>query len=168
MKSEISTTSTIPRKISIVTQTYFEDLFYYSGLACLVFGFPILVINWYVGLIFLTIGLLVFTTAYKLTFDTENKTIEDYLFILGMKRDLKSIQYNRLLYIKIKSGKYTQQLSLRAASTTIEGIMYSAYLQTDNELLFLGESKSLKSITKKAQKLANKLNLELVKFKESN
>jgi len=166
MTPEVISSSPNHRKISVITQTYFDDLFYYSGWACFIFGFPILIINWYVGLILISVGIIVLTTAYKLTFNLENKEIEDYLFFLGMKRNLKCILFNQLFFIKVKSSTYTQQLSLRAASTTISGTMYAAYLQMDDELLFLGESKSLKSITKKAQRLANKLNLEFIRHEE--
>lgn len=153
-------------KINITTQTYFGDHFYYSGWALLASGIPVLVIKWYVGIIFLILAALLLTSVYKLVIDVSSKKVEDYLYILGMKKDLVIKDYDKLLHISIKSGRYSQQLQLRAASTIIEGTMYSAYLIADQESFYLGESKSKKKITNKARNIAIKLNLPFRELKE--
>lgn len=148
--------------ISISTQTYFGDHFYYTGWVLLILGIPIMITNWYVGIIALLIGILVTTSSYKLVIDLNTKHIEDYLFILGMKRNLLIKEFSQLMKVTVKSSKYSQQLQLRAASTVIEGTMYSAYLVTDTETLFLGESKSKSRIDRKAQKIAASLGVEFI------
>ena len=148
--------------ISISTQTYFGDHFYYTGWVLLILGIPIMITNWYVGIIVLLIGILVTTSSYKLVIDLNTKHIEDYLFILGMKRNLLIKEFSQLMKVTVKSSKYSQQLQLRAASTVIEGTMYSAYLVTDTETLFLGESKSKSRIDRKAQKIAASLGVEFI------
>lgn len=149
------------QKITITTQNYFGDHFYYTGWAALILGIPMAIANLYVGIIALLIGILVATTSYKLTIDLENHRIEDYLLILGMKKSCITKQFNRLNHITIKAGRYSQQLQLRAASTIIEGTMYSAYLMTNDENFYLGESKRKHVITKKARAIASKLNIEV-------
>lgn len=149
------------KKITITTQTYFDDHFYYSGWVLLFIGLPIAVIKWYVGIIALVTGIIIVTTAYKLVIDPESKKVEDFLYFLGKKVNLIIKDYHHLDCIFIKKGKYTQLMQLRAASTVIEGTMYSAYLQADIENFYLGESKKKKRILKKASKLAESLNLNV-------
>jgi len=124
------------------------------------------VIKWYVGIIFLMLAALLLTSVYMLVIDVSSKRVEDYLYILGMKKDLVTKDYSKLHHISIKSGRYSQQLQLRAASTIIEGTMYSAYLISDQESFYLGESKSKKKITKKARDIAVKLNVQLKELHE--
>lgn len=153
-------------KISITTQTYFGDHFYNTGWALLLSGFPVLITNWYVGIIFIVLGAILVTTVYKMVIDKKRGEIEDFLFFLGMKNNRIIKQFHRLDHISIKSGKYSQVLQLRAASTIIKGTMYSAYLITDVENFYLGESKRKKSITKKARKIAEKLNIKIIELSE--
>lgn len=151
-------------KISIITQTYFGDHFYNTGWALLLTGIPVMVIKLYVGIIFLVLGAILVTTVYKLVIDKKRGQIEDSMSFLSMKNSCIIKQFHRLDHITIKSGRYSQVLQLRAASTTIEGTMYSAYLVTDVENFYLGESKSEKKITKKARKIAEKLNVKFIEL----
>ena len=146
-------------KISVITQSYFGDHFYNTGWALLLSGIPVLVVKWYVGIIFVLLGIVLTSTVYKLVIDPSTKQIDDYLFFLGMRKGQVLKHYKELKHITIKSGRYTQQLQLRAASTTIEGTMYSAYLYTDEENFYLGESKNQRRITKKAKRIAEKLDI---------
>ena len=147
-------------KISVSTQPYFGGQFYYVGWALLIASIPMGIALWYAGVIALVIGIFIITTTYKLEIDLKNNQIKDFLFLLGMKKSCIVKQFNRLDHVSIKSGWYSQQLQLRAASTIIEGTMYSAYLMTDTENFYLGESKSKKRITQKARQIAAKLNIE--------
>lgn len=152
--------------ITVNTQAYFGDHFYYSGWIALLLGIPILIINWYVGLICLFIGILVTTSYYKLSIDKENKETMEYLFILGVKRDKELKHYQQLNSISVFSKKYTQQLQLRAASTIIRGTLYSAYLVTESDQIFIGESKQKTRIIRKAKNIAEKLGVEFHSLKE--
>jgi len=149
-------------KITITTQTYFEDHFYYSGFFLLIVGIPVLFIKWYLGVIALVIGFIILTTAYKLAINSESQTVEDFLFFLGMKRNKVVTSYGKMHHISIKSSTFSQQLNYKSLSSTIHGTMYSAYLLTDGENYFMGESKSLKKLTTKAKAIANQLNLPLI------
>lgn len=147
-------------KVSITTQNYFGDQFYYVGWVLLIACIPLGIALWYVGVIALLLGIMVITTTYKLVIDQNSGQIEDFMSILGMKNGCIIKKFNRLDYVSIKSGRYSQQIQLRAASTVIEGTMYSAYLITDIENFYLGESKNKKRILKKATQVAAKLNIE--------
>lgn len=149
-------------KITITTQTYFENVFYYSGWALLIFAIPIFIIMWYVGIIALVLGVILTTTAYRLVIDTRSKQIEDYLFFLGMKKNSAITPYQKIHHISIKSGTYTQQLNYKSVSTTIQGTIYSAYLLADEQNHFLGESKSKKRITAKARKISQKIKVDFI------
>ena len=149
------------RKVTITTQTYFEDHFYISGWVLLVIALPLFIIKWYVGIISLLLGVIITTTSYKLIVDPGRGQIQDFLFFLGKKVNLVTKENSELDYIYIKKGRYSQQLQLRAASSVIEGTMYSAYLKTDAENLYLGQSKKKKRIHKKASKIAEELQVPL-------
>lgn len=151
-------------KITITTQNYFEYVFYYSGWAMLILAIPIFFVIWYVGIIALTLGIVLTTTAYRLEIDTNSHRIEDFLFFLGMKLSATIFPYNKIYHISIKSGTFSQQLNYKSLSTTIQGTIYSAYLLTDDQNHFLGESKSKKRITAKARRIANKMKVELIEL----
>ena len=144
----------------INTQSYFGDHFYYTGWAALILAIPVIFITWYVGVIFLLTGIVVTTSHYKLSIDQNTKQIREYLLIFGMKRAVEIKKYTHLSYITIKSSRYSQQLQLRAASTVVEGTMYSAYLITDTGHIYLGESKRKEKISRKARGIAEKLGIE--------
>lgn len=147
-------------KITIKTKSYFGDHFYYTGWVALILAIPVFIIKWYVGLLFLFIGIVVATSHYKLSIDQSTKQILEYLHIFGMKRETELKKYDQLRYVTIKSRRYSQQLQLRAASTVVEGTMYSAYLITDAEHIFLGESKRRQKISNKARSIAEKMGIE--------
>jgi hypothetical protein len=146
--------------ISTITQTYFGDHFYYSGWVLLVTGIPASVIRWYVGALFILLGLLLISSVYKLEIKPSSKTIDDYLFIFGRKINLVSKSFEKLKYVIIKEGKYSQQLNYKSISSVVEGTMYSAYLKADDELYYLGESKNLNRISKKAKILASRMQVD--------
>jgi hypothetical protein len=149
-------------KITIISQNYFEYVFYYFGWACLIFAIPISIIIWYVGVIALILGIILTTTSYRLVIDSRSNRIEDCLFFLGMKSNSTLFTYKHIHHISIKSGTYSQQLNYKSVSTTVEGIMYSAYLLADDQNHFLGDSKSKKRITEKAIKIAKNLNADFI------
>lgn len=151
-------------KITITTQTYFENVFYYFGWALLIFAVPIAIQLWYVGIIAGLLGLMLTSTAYKLVIDPKTKKIEDYLVFLGMKKNSAQTAYQNLQNISIKSGTYTQQLNYKSVSSTVQGTIYSAYLLADEQNHFLGESKSKKNISEKASRIAKKLKIDFVEL----
>jgi len=153
-------------KISVTTQTYFEDIFYYTGWFFLVTGIPVLIIFWYVGIVTLALGVIIITTSYKLVIDTTTNQIEDFLFFLGMKKNLKITHFTKLNHISLKSRTYTQQLNLKSLSSTIRGTLYFASLKTDEGNYLLGESKSKNKITAKANRIAKELNIEIINREE--
>lgn len=146
---------------TFTTQYYFGDLFYATGLALLVVGIPIIAIKWFVGIILFFVGVFISTSAYKLTIDLQKREIQEYLFLLGMKQGIGTKQFQNMGKIQIKKHRYSQQLNSRASSYTVEGDMYSAYLITDIDNFFLGESKNKIRIAKKMSKVASLLHTEV-------
>jgi len=154
--------------ISIKTQTYFGDHFYYSGWFLLAAGIPVTVIKWYVGALFIVLGVILVSTVYKLEINPSLKIIDDYLFLFGRKFDLVSKSFSELKYISVKEGRYSQQLNYKSLSSVVEGTIYSAYLMTDSDNYYLGESKSKKRISKKAKSCASKLQIDFHPLKAQN
>ncbi|NJN28260.1 MAG: hypothetical protein HC819_20970 [Cyclobacteriaceae bacterium] len=152
-------------KTPITTQTYFEDHFYYLGWGLLLLSLPLLFIHWYFGVLSLGLGMIILTTAYKLIVDLKSKQIVEFLFFIGMKRNLERHDFEELNCISIRSGTYTQQLNYKSISSNIQGTMYSAYLETDSGSFYIGESKSLKKLKRKMQSQANTLGI-LVEYNE--
>jgi hypothetical protein len=149
-------------KISFITQTYFEDHFYYLGWGLLLLSIPLLVIKWYFGVLTLGLGMIILTTAYKLIVDFNDKQIVEYLFFIGMKRNMERHDYKEISRISIHSGVYTQQLNYKSLSSNVQIIMYSAYLETDTEKYYCGESKSLQKLKRRMQSRAKVMEIPVV------
>ena len=148
-------------KITITTQHYFEDVSYYTGWGLLVIGFLVLLFTWYVGVVMLLLGIIVTTTTYKLVIDTPGHMVHDYMLFLGFKLNMKVTRFEKIQYVEIRSNTYSQKLNMASLSSTVRGTLFSAYLVTDKEKFFLGDSKVRGVITDKADVIAAQLNVAL-------
>jgi len=148
-------------KITISTQHYFEDVPYYTGWGLLVIGFLVLLFTWYVGVVMLLLGIIVTTTTYKLVIDTPGHMVHDYMLFLGFKLNMKVTRFEKIQYVEIRSTTYSQKLNMASLSSTVRGTLFSAYLVTDTENFFLGDSKVRGVITDKADVIAAQLNVAL-------
>ena len=148
-------------KITITTQHYFEDVSYYTGWGLLVIGFLVLLFTWYVGVVMLLLGIIVTTTTYKLVIDTPGHMVHDYMLFLGFKLNMKVTRFEKIQYVEIRSTTYSQKLNMASLSSTVRGTLFSAYLVTDKEKFFLGDSKVRGVITDKADVIAAQLNVAL-------
>jgi hypothetical protein len=150
-------------KIALTTQYYFEDVIYAFGWIFLVAGLPLLWILWYAGFAALVLGVIITSTCYKLVIDPADKAITEYLFFLGLKNASRTTTYNTLDHIFIKKGIYTQQLNLKSLSSTVRKERFDAYLIVDDRKYFLGDSNTILKIERKANNLAVRLGIKIVK-----
>ena len=147
--------------ITINTKSYFEGTMYMLGWIFCFMGLISIAINWYVTPVFTLLAVTILTAKYRLTINPTTKKIEDFLYILGLKTQVERFNYSSLHYIYITRSKYTQQMHMKSLSSTVSGEMFTAYLKSDVENHFLGESKNLSALQKKVKHVATPLNLEI-------
>jgi hypothetical protein len=149
------------KSVSTMTKMYFEGVLYFAGWTMIIISFPILFSLWWVGLIVGLLGLIIATTHYRLTVDTSNKTVLDFLWFLGLKSNLEKFSYSELHYILLKKSKFKQQLNHQSLSNTISGIQYTAYLICDDKKHYLGESQNFSELQSKMVNISKQLKTEI-------
>jgi hypothetical protein len=118
------------------------DLFY--------FGIPILLICAVPALL-----------IQKLRLDPVNKKIKSYNELIGLEFG-KSISFNVLKGLKIKSGIESQNISLRANSMNLEQKMYYARLYFDRKSVLLQSSGDKEMLENKMNELSRQLHIPLI------
>ena len=148
-------------KFSYTTKRYAEG--FYVFVACVILFVAVLVafVNLIVSLIIALVGILMVTSKYKLDIDLDNKTIDDYTWVLGAKTQAEHFRFQQLFYIYLTKKKFTQQMNARSQSAVRKGIQYTAYLKSDKDNHYLGESENETKLLAKVQPIANDLNLKV-------
>lgn len=149
------------KSVSIKVKNYFEGNVYFLGWMLLLSCVFVFIINWIVAVIVAFIGGLIVSSHYKLIIDKEKKIVHDQLLLLGLKNKHESFKFKQLKHIIINEAKFSQKMQLRAASGSMTGMLYSAYLVCDDKKHFLGESQNLAKLKVKAEDLANQLGIEV-------
>jgi len=112
------------------------------------------------GLVFL-LGLTMSTSRHMVTIDSQKKVYSDFYWIVGFKAQNDTSSYTQLLSLTITEGVYTQEYGMYVRRY-ISGTIYKIYLDiAEDEPLYVGQSKSLKKIKKRGQRIADQLGIEL-------
>lgn len=148
--------------IKIRTKNYFDGDIYFMGWIFGLTGLVLLFLNWQLTPIFAFLAVLILTAQYKLTINLETNEIDDFLFIIGFKTQKEKFKFSTLDHIYITQSNYTQQLNYKSISSTVRGELYNAYLKSDEEDIFLGESKDLDKLKEQLKPLAQQMKLEVI------
>lgn len=148
----------------------FRTEFYFSGTARLVagifvpVGLLVLVAYTVPGIIMLGICLLVFTTQYRISFDLDEKSYHDYVWILGIKNG-ERIDFNSIEYLFIKKNRQTQTVGSRVQSSTFTTDVFDTFVRfsDDHKLHLFTESNKARSLAK-LSKIALKLRVDIVDY----
>ena len=150
--------------IYFTTKSYFEGMPYYLGWAFAVAALIVIPVQWYLAPIFGLLSFLILTGNYKIAIDREHQVIEDFLSLLGTKSQVEKFRYSAIECIYITQSKYAQKLNMDYLSSTVSGKMYNAYLRTDSDNIFLGESKNLNKLKAKLKPLAKELEIGINEY----
>ena len=109
----------------------------------------------------LTIGLIIFTAAYKISIDPVRQTFREYLFFAGFKIG-KAKKYNRLENIIISSHQFNQTINSRTSTRTIRTIVYRGFVQfNDHDKVLIAENQLKKKVINKLKKVSRAFNLQI-------
>lgn len=146
---------------SYFVKRYFEGCLFSFGWVLLFASILILILKWYVGLVTVMLGYILVSTEYRVGIDSEKKQIIDYLLVFGMKASKEVINYQKLDCIFIVVTRYNQQLNHQSISTNVRGILFKAYLKTDDRKIYLGEDTELKKLEDQISPIARKFDLTI-------
>ncbi|MDF9796973.1 hypothetical protein OKW21_002236 [Catalinimonas alkaloidigena] len=152
-------------KIDIYTHHYFPFHMIVLGLAFLLMSVIISMMYPVVAIVLFMLGILLVSTHYRLSVDTENKKYREYLWITGFKKGEK-LPYKQIIDIHIKH--ITQSIEYGFVSR-VRGRkkVYSAAIEIDgNQSLFVGEHRSEKKLLSKVNKIAEAVQTEVYKSYE--
>jgi len=154
----------IHEKTTLSAQKYFSGNFYFLawilGPASLIF----ITTNLTISVFLFSYSLLAFTTSYKVEIDPAQKTIKEYLSLLGFKVSLETNHYDVLTKIFLNSTTYSQTVNSKASSYQVRGKLYRLYLETDTGKYFLGERTSHMRAIAKANRISGKFELPVEDF----
>lgn len=150
------------RKVKV--KNYFEGVVFILGYVLGFLAMVCFLVNIVTCLVLALLSALILTARYELTINPKDKTIHDYLLILGLKTQIETLHYEELHFIFIKSMQYSQRMGTRVNTTVVKGIHHKAYLKADEKKFLLGESKKLDAISNKVNPLAHQLELEVLEL----
>jgi hypothetical protein len=148
------------------TENYFKGKSFLFGVILVFISFLLLLTNLLAGLIGFIISVVIFTTHYRLKIDTQNKTVYDYVWILGMKNG-QTEKFNNIEYIFINKNLSTQTLYTRVQSHAVTDEVYDAYLKfSENHKIHLLKSHSKAQLINSIGKIAKQLNIKVIDYAE--
>jgi hypothetical protein len=122
--------------------------------------------NWILSIVLLFASIVVFTTHYRLAINLEDKTFQDYVWVLGMKmggiEDFKSIEY-----LFIKKNQVSQTMHLKVASSTVRKDVYDAYIKfSETQKIHLLTADKKRTLLERLGPIAKNLNIKMIDYSE--
>jgi hypothetical protein len=112
--------------------------------------------------VLLIIGILMLTSHQSLLINTENKAYSEYYWVLGIKINNYSEQYEEITSLECSESNYSQQYG-KYNRRFISGTMYKGYIELkDQEKLFVGQNKSKGAMLKRLTKISGQLKVNVV------
>ena len=116
--------------------------------------------KWAYALVFI-LGLLMLTSRHMVIVNTANKFYSDFYWVLGIKVQNYTATWNKIQFITLTSGQYSQQYGMYVRRF-ISGTIYKMYLVLDeNGPVYIGQSKSDSKIRSRAKKIADELGVDI-------
>ena len=141
--------------------SYFPSNFTYLGYVGLVAGSVFMLIgNVVLGLPILLISLGLSFTKMGCSIDKENKTMSDYVSVVGLKFGSPQ-PFQKLMKLIVKQNEVSQVMNSRGSSTTLHYTIYNAYLFYDNNSILLTGDKRKERIEAKMKLVAEELSIPL-------
>jgi hypothetical protein len=150
--------------INFKTSSYFSGSVKAAGVLFFIVGFPIVTVNPYIGVILWFSCLVIFTTHYRITIDSDKKEYHDYLWILGLKSGEKGV-FDSLVYLFIVKSRVNQTFSIRVASTTIQKEVFDGYLKLSPEKkIHITTADDKEKLLKKLTSISAQLNIRIIDY----
>lgn len=144
--------------------SYFPPNFKYLGYIGLFGGIVLLLTGKViVGLPIFIISLVLSFTRYGCKVNYRQKTITEFVSILGIKTG-SAFGYKQLHKIVLKKEEISQVLNSRGSSTTLYQTMYNGYLFYDDQYILLQGNKNKNKMLAIMEKTADFLSLPLEQY----
>ena len=122
--------------------------------------------SWF-SAILLFIGIIMSTTQQQVLINTGSKKFEQFYWVLGMKLSNYSVEYSEIVDVYYVDAKYSQQYG-KYNRWFISGVLYKGFIKLrDHDNIYIGKSKSIAGISRRLNKIAKKLNVEVIDRTES-
>jgi hypothetical protein len=152
--------------VDFKTSSYFSGSVTILGYLLVGVALALLFVNVTGGLLSLFIGIVIFSTHYRLRIDPTSKAYHDYLWILGFKHGERGT-FERIEYLFIKKSIHTQTMQLRVASTTIRKEVFDAYLKfSEREKVHLLTMDSKEQLLARLAPVAAQLKTQVIDYSE--
>ncbi len=146
------------------TSGYFSWPILFLGVMMLFLAVYFALSNWVVSIVLCLPAFVILTTHYRLRIDLDNKTYHDYLWILGMRQGDKG-RYGNIDYLFLKAKRVTQNMQLKAASSSVAKDVVDAYLKFDGEnKIHLFTRDSRHDVVVRLKEIAAMLNTRVIDY----
>ena len=125
-------------------------------------GAGVIIFKSIIGVVVLLGGIAIVFLHYGLLIDFDEHKYKEYWGLLGLKfgkwEDLPPVEY-----ISLTQSRFTQQIGLRAANTTLKGVLYRGNLRiNEQEKILLLQSHKKDEALKQLKYLAKRLGTKLL------
>ncbi|MDQ4138973.1 MAG: hypothetical protein M3142_00465, partial [Bacteroidota bacterium] len=138
-------------------------------LGLLIFGIGLLPTYYFLfGVSTLFLLLIVFTTHYGLEINVQDKTLKQYVWILGYKH-CHTQSYDLIEYAFIQSSLISRTVYSTTTSATFSSQVYNGYLKFSEEVkIHLIQAQEKETVLNKLHFLARDLKIEIVDFTDAD
>lgn len=152
------------KKVDFKTSPYFSGIFIFLGIFLVLIGLSLLFTSMIGAIILLLLGLIIFTTHYRLSIDFDTKTFHDYVWFLGLKNGEKG-KFEQVEYVFVKKNAISQKMQLKAANSTIRKEVYDGYLKfSEEEKIHLLTKNNKQDVVKKLREISAMLNVKIIDY----
>ncbi|MCG8322480.1 MAG: hypothetical protein MI921_23480 [Cytophagales bacterium] len=144
------------------TERFFPAGLIFGGAIMIFIGTGILIFKSVIGFVILLAGIAIVFLHYGVLIDVEARKFKEYWGFPGLKfgkwKHLPGIEY-----ISLTKSRFSQQIGLRAANTTMRGILYKGNLRVDGrERILVIQSTDKDKVMTQLKHLAKKLDVKLL------
>ncbi|MDN5214788.1 hypothetical protein QQ020_22100 [Fulvivirgaceae bacterium BMA12] len=144
------------------TERFFPEGLVFGGILMILIGVGALVIKPLLGIILLPAGLSVVFLHYGILIDFEQKRYKEYWGLLGLRFGKWKV-LPPVTYISLTKSRFSQQMGLRGATSTMRGVLYKGNLRLDDEeKILVIQSGKKEKVLQTLKYLATKMDIKLL------
>ena len=149
------------------TERFFPAGLIFGGFLMILIGLGVLIFKSVFGIVVLLAGVAIVFLHYGILIDFEENKYKEYWGLLGLKFG-KWQNLPPLEYISLTKSRFSQEIGLRAANTTLKGVLYKGNLRiNEQERILVMKSPKKDEVLNQLKFLAKKLDLRLLDCTES-
>lgn len=150
------------KPVDFRTSFYFPGMVVLFGWVLFLIGSILLFVKLIPGIVLLALGMLIFTTHYRLKVDLERKTFQEYVWVAGFKSGDKKT-FETIEYLYITKGTISQTMHSKVSSSTFWKEVYNGFLKfSEEQKIHLFEDERKDHLIEKLKVISKELNLDIV------